>query len=97
LKRRTELLRVCPISGSIRGVVSAIASNVIPEKGEFVVVVSGAVNRASKYESSIDEERLLAELLRELPPAKAASIVARLTRSSRSDLYSKALEMKQDL
>ena len=62
----------------------------ITGKGEFVVVVSGAAEGAK---TSIDTDRLLAELVEEMPAKKAAAIAARVTGEKRNTLYQRLLEL----
>jgi 16S rRNA (cytidine1402-2'-O)-methyltransferase len=61
-------------------------------RGEFVIAVEGApkAERATSLESSA----LLKALLEELPPAKAAKLVAKLTGEPREALYALAESMR---
>lgn len=61
-------------------------------RGEFVLIVSGAVCIDSPDEAAA--RKLLAALLEELPASQAARIAARLSGLKRSDLYSWALAGK---
>jgi 16S rRNA (cytidine1402-2'-O)-methyltransferase len=63
-----------------------------PVRGEIVLVVAPPEPVAVTAEA--DVERLLAELLAEMPPAKAAREAARLTGLDRKDLYARLLAMK---
>ena len=63
-----------------------------PPKGEIVVVV--APPGEAPAPSAEDADALLAEALRRLPAAKAASEVAKATGLQKRDLYARALEMK---
>jgi 16S rRNA (cytidine1402-2'-O)-methyltransferase len=62
------------------------------QKGEFVVVVSGAPERAWGDVDAADE-RVLAVLLEDLPVARAAALAAKVTGKKRRSLYQRALEM----
>ena len=42
-----------------------------------------------------DVERWLVELVRELPPARAARVVANVTGNARDQLYARALALKR--
>lgn len=61
-------------------------------RGECVVMVAG--NDAADS-VDLDADRLLVELLRELPASKAARIVARLTGGSRKTIYARAVELEK--
>lgn len=63
-------------------------------KGEFVIVVQGAPESASGARS-IDEHRLLARLLEELPIKRAVRITAEVTGLPRNTLYDLALMLKK--
>ena len=60
------------------------------QRGEIVVVVSGAVAEVSKHEQEL--ERVLAELLKALPVSQAADIAARITGANRNRAYKLALQ-----
>ena len=68
-----------------------VSNGVIVSKGEFVIAVHGADDHAS---SSIDADRLVAELADVLPPKQAAAIAARATGGKRNVLYQRLLEIK---
>ncbi len=77
--------------GTLETAVASIGGEV-PERGEFVVILQGA---AATQSSDAETEHLLAEMLRELPPARAADVVARLTGQPRKTLYRLAVSMKR--
>ena len=60
-------------------------------RGEFVVVVSGAPPVATG--SNYDTDTLLRAALDELPPARAARMLAKITGVARKTLYQRALEL----
>jgi 16S rRNA (cytidine1402-2'-O)-methyltransferase len=63
-----------------------------PPKGEIVIVV--APPGEAPAASGEDADALLMEALKHLPPAKAASEVAKATGLQKRDLYARALAMK---
>lgn len=63
----------------------------IPEKGEFVVVLEGNTDPQSVFEW----ESLLRLLLEELSPAKASSLVSRISGEPRKKIYEQALKFGQ--
>jgi 16S rRNA (cytidine1402-2'-O)-methyltransferase len=63
-------------------------------RGEFVLIVDAAAPAEISTTVSPDSERLLARLLRELPPARAARVTADVTGVARDALYARALELR---
>jgi 16S rRNA (cytidine1402-2'-O)-methyltransferase len=88
----TKLHEQCVVAslGELR---DEVGSGTIASKGEFVVAVSGAEGAA---ESSLEVDRLLAELLELVPARQAASIAARITGARRNALYERILEIAGD-
>lgn len=70
--------------GSLDALAAWAASDDDVVRGEIVLVVAGATEVAP---SGLDARRVLDELARELPAAKAAQIAAKLTGESRKKLY----------
>jgi len=62
-------------------------------RGELVLIVDAA--REPRMSPPADVERWLVELVRELPPARAARVVANVTGSARDQLYARALALKR--
>ena len=67
-----------------------IGSGDIPSKGEFVLVLRG-----SDESLAVNADHLLQTLLAELSASKAASVAAKVTDLSKSDLYNRALVLKK--
>ena len=70
-----------------------LAANVHRVKGEFVLVVEGAVE-AAPDDAALD--KTLAALLEELPLKQAVALAVKITGGSRNDLYQRALILKSE-
>ncbi len=57
-------------------------------RGEFVCVLKGAARQSGR---ELDEQRLLRALARELPPARAAKVMAEVCGGTKSDYYDRIL------
>ena len=88
----TKLHEQCVVA-SLGELLDQVDSGTIASKGEFVVAVSGAAGAA---ESSLEVDRLLAELLELVPARQAAAIAARITGGRRNALYERILEKAGD-
>ena len=64
------------------------------ERGEFVLVVDAPGEAAKGEPGGLDVRRLLAALIEELPPARAARVAAAATGLPRDALYAQALALK---
>jgi 16S rRNA (cytidine1402-2'-O)-methyltransferase len=66
------------------------------ERGEFVLIVDAPAAAPSGGDVHLDAdgERWLVALLTELPPARAARVVAAVTGAARDDVYARALALK---
>jgi 16S rRNA (cytidine1402-2'-O)-methyltransferase len=67
-----------------------IAQDTNRERGEFVLVIAGASASAA---SEAEGDRVLRELLGELPASRAARVAAAITGLPRKQLYARALEL----
>ncbi|MCB1644231.1 MAG: 16S rRNA (cytidine(1402)-2'-O)-methyltransferase [Pseudomonadales bacterium] len=81
-------------SGSAAAAVAALAGEEIPVRGEFVVLVAGALPADSTADET-EQFRVLSLLLPELPPKKAAELTASITGGNKKDLYAQAVAIKQ--
>ncbi|MDP4548280.1 16S rRNA (cytidine(1402)-2'-O)-methyltransferase [Marinobacter sp. MDS2] len=63
-------------------------------KGEFVVMIRGS-EEVPGAEASVEADKLLAMLVKELPVKKAARIVADVCGLGKNELYQRALELKE--
>jgi 16S rRNA (cytidine1402-2'-O)-methyltransferase len=66
------------------------------QKGEFVVLVQGKAGHAGDEEIDPASEKLLRLLVAELPPKKAAAIVAQVSGLSKNRLYQWLIEQKSE-
>ena len=64
------------------------------ERGEFVLIVDAAAAPPPKAGLDADAERWLRALVAELPPARAARVVAQVTGAPREACYARALALK---
>ncbi len=65
----------------------------IVQKGEFVIVVAGSGETPA---SSIDTDRLLAELAGRLPASEVAAVAAAVTGAKKNAMYARLLELTAD-
>ena len=78
------------VLGTIGEILEQIDSGDIHSKGEFVLVMHG-----SEEVLAVNADHLLLNLLAELSPSRAASVGAKVTGLSRSDLYDRAIDLKK--
>lgn len=76
-------------TGSLAEIRQQIMSSADHQKGEFVVMVCGATELKTAADLSTD--KLFKRLLEELPPKKAAAIVAEFSGENKKELYKRAL------
>lgn len=82
-------------SGSVAEVLAELERDPHGSRGEFVVMVRGAMAQASNSgEATMDVDRVLRVLLAELPVKKVAKMAAELTGLSKNELYQRALTLK---
>lgn len=79
---------------TLSGLVAALEDDADQRRGEFVVVVAGAEDRAA--EADAEAERVLRLLAAELPSSQAASLAARITGQKRNRLYRLALALERE-
>ena len=64
-------------------------------RGEFVLIVDAPLKEGAAGELSPDVQRLLAALVTELPPARAARVAAEATGVARDALYARAVALRE--
>ncbi len=89
LTKKFETIR----SGTLAELVDWIGSDANQQKGEFVVLVQG-LSKEEAGEIGEDTEWLLLRLAEELPPKKAAAIVAEVSGLRKNRLYEYLMERK---
>ena len=80
--------------GKVADIMQSIESDPDSQKGEFVVIVSGAPSGTMTLDSAT--QALLTDVATEIAPKRAAKIVARYTGLSARDLYEWLLQQKQN-
>ena len=78
------------VTGPASALPAWIAQDANRERGEFVLVIAGASDAAA---SDAQGDRVLRELVGELPASRAARVAAALTGLPRKQLYARALEL----
>lgn len=80
--------------GTLPSILATLTADEDQQKGEFVVMVTGHPNPSTG--GSLDGDKLLRLLSAELPPKKAAALVAEMTGENKKDLYEKLLNLKAE-
>jgi 16S rRNA (cytidine1402-2'-O)-methyltransferase len=87
ITKQFETIHVC----ALREAEAWLRSDSNQQRGEFVVLVSGAVPQPGL---SMDTLGTLSQLLEELPLKQAVRLAAKITGASRNELYQRALHIK---
>lgn len=83
-------------SGGAESVLADLQGDPNGARGEFVVMVHGATPEPAGAGVSLDTDKLLGLLIKELPVKKAARIAAEVSGLGKNELYQRALELKGD-
>lgn len=86
LVRELSKLHESVYRGALGELAAQVRTDADMQRGEITLVVQGAPERAAALDRDL-LERAVALLAPELPPGKAAAIVAQLTGAKRSDVY----------
>jgi len=78
-------------SGSLSAALEWLSQDENQQKGEFVLLVSGAEKQPA---SANDVQRILTALLEELPLKQAVKLTAQITGENRKTLYATALQIR---
>ncbi len=89
----TKMYEQC-VRGTLEELCVKIDDGSIVAKGEFVIVVTGTDDESPA--SSLDTDRLLAELGDVLPAKVAARVSARVTGLKKNALYQRLLELREE-
>jgi 16S rRNA (cytidine1402-2'-O)-methyltransferase len=87
ITKQFETIYAC----ALRDAEAWLQSDSDQQRGEFVVLVSGAVPQPGL---SVDILSTLSQLLEELPLKQAVRLAAKITGASRNELYQRALQLK---
>ena len=87
LTKTFEEIHACPLSEAT----AWIAADPNRERGEYVLIVSGA---AEQEKSAVETQRVLEVLLSELSVKQAAKLAAQITGEKKNYLYDLALKLK---
>jgi len=82
-----ETIHACPLSDAE----AWLQSDSNQQRGEFVVLVSGALPQPGL---SVETSNTLSLLLEELPLKQAVQLAAKITGANRNELYQRALQIK---
>ena len=82
------------LSGDSSNILEQVLNDSNQQKGEFVVMVEGATSAVDGVTAEAQE--VMAQLLTELPPNKAAKLAAQITGAKKKELYQWALQQKDD-
>lgn len=79
-------------AGYIEEIISALSSDALAQKGEFVVMAHGA----KQVDGEIDVDQTLIPLLAELSVSKASKLTAKITGANKNLIYQRALDLQQN-
>ena len=77
------------LQGTLYDLHSQVTADSNQQRGEIVIVVSGVDRKTNAV--SLDAEKVLSLLIKELPASKAASLAAKICGAEKRSLYQKAL------
>jgi len=93
IARELTKLHETILSQGLGSLVELVSRDLHQQKGEFVVLVAGAVRDAEAIDP--ETQRILEILLEEMPTKKAATLAAKITGIKKNRLYQKALELQE--
>jgi 16S rRNA (cytidine1402-2'-O)-methyltransferase len=90
LTKTFETIASMPLAGAVEW----LGGDSNRARGELVLIVDAPLDDAASAQFAPQAERLLVALLEELPPARAARVVAGLAKLPRDAVYARALELQ---
>lgn len=84
------------LSGSIDELICCLEGDANQQKGEFVVLLEGAVVEEERQGLSVESQRIAAILAAELPLKQAAALTASIASDKKNAVYQWLLSQKQD-
>jgi 16S rRNA (cytidine1402-2'-O)-methyltransferase len=78
--------------GTMAELLEIVTADSNQQRGEIVLVVGGALEETETV--SVDAEKILGLLLKELPLTKAASLTAKITGGDKKQLYQLGLSLQ---
>jgi 16S rRNA (cytidine1402-2'-O)-methyltransferase len=90
LSKRYEQIHTLPLGEAE----SWLAEDANRQRGEFVLIVSGAPQEVE--EDGVEQRRVLALLLEEMPVSRAVALASRITGAKRNAMYELALHLKRE-
>jgi 16S rRNA (cytidine1402-2'-O)-methyltransferase len=80
------------LHGTLDKLLQQVSADSNQQRGEIVLVVGGEVGTSDVI--TVDAEKIIALLMKELPLTKAASIAAKITGGDKKQLYNLALSLQ---
>lgn len=77
------------LQGNLTELLTEVTADSNQQRGEIVIVVAGAQQKA--VTASVDAEKILSLLIKELPASKAASLTAKICGGDKKSLYQMAM------
>jgi 16S rRNA (cytidine1402-2'-O)-methyltransferase len=81
------------LQGSMAELLELVQADSNQQRGEIVLVIAGAASEPDLV--SVDAEKVLGLLLKELPLTKAASLTAKISGGDKKQLYQLGLSLQQ--
>ncbi|MEJ2453838.1 MAG: 16S rRNA (cytidine(1402)-2'-O)-methyltransferase [Candidatus Thiodiazotropha sp.] len=83
------------LRGDLAQLIERVSGDENQRKGEFVVLLAGAVPKRDSRSLTVSVDELLPLLLQEMPLKRVVSLLSELTGAKKNQLYDQALKLKQ--